>query len=287
MVERTHAVGKRGTLASMRYLDGPRPRIFGHRGAAGMAPENTLPSFAAAIEAGADRLELDVHASADGQVVVFHDATLERTTNGAGPVRSRSLAELQALDAGYAFRGPLEAGHEARGPEVNYPFRGRGLQIPTLAEVCAAFPGVPLNIEIKQDAPAIEAEVLAVLDEHGGRERALLAAESDGIMARIRTAAPGALTGFSTGEAMEFIGRQADPAFRPKGFALQVPPTYGDFVIITEARVAFAHALGIEVHAWTINDEAEMHRLLDLGVDGLITDFPARAAEVRRLRAAR
>jgi glycerophosphoryl diester phosphodiesterase len=286
MVKRTHAAGKRGTLAIMRYLDGLRPRVFGHRGAAGVAPENTMPSFAAAIEAGADRLELDVHASADGHVVVFHDATLERTTNGVGPLRERSLAELQALDAGHAFRGSLDTGHASRAQEQNFPFRGRGLRIPTLAEVCAAFPGVPLNIEIKQDAPAIEGAVLAVLDAHGGRERALLAAEADGIMARIRAAAPGALTGFSTGEAMEFIGRRADPTYRPQGVALQVPPTYGDFVIITAELVAAAHALGVEVHAWTINDEAEMDRLLDLGIDGLFTDFPGRAAAVRRRRAA-
>lgn len=261
----------------MRYQDGPRPRLFGHRGAAGLAPENTLQSFELAIAQGVDRLELDVHATRDGQVVVFHDPTLDRTTNGAGPLRDRSLAEIRELDAGYRFSGP----------DGGFPCRGQGVRVPLLEEVCAAFPGVPLNIEIKQGEPAIEREVLAVLERAGAVECALLTAEVDPIMQRIRAAAPGVLTGFTASEVADLLGRLDDPSYRPPGFALQVPPTFGDFIILRPELMAKAAAHGIEVHAWTINEEAEMDRLLDLGVDGLITDFPARAAAVLRRRGLR
>jgi glycerophosphoryl diester phosphodiesterase len=261
----------------MRYLDGPRPRLFGHRGASADFPENTLPSFQAALEAGADRLELDVHGTRDGHVVVFHDATLDRTTDGAGPIQRLSLAELRALDAGHRFRAP----------DGSYPHRGRGVRIPTLAELLEAIPEVPLNIEVKQGEPAIEAEVVAILDRYRARERALLTAERAPLLARIRAAAPGVVTGMAAEEAFEFLSRHGDPTYRPAGAALQVPPSYDGFEVVTAQFVAAAHALGLEVHCWTINEEAEMERLLDLGVDGIMTDTPARAAAVLRRRGLR
>jgi glycerophosphoryl diester phosphodiesterase len=221
-----------------------------------------------------------VHASADGQVVVFHDDTLERTTDGSGPVRSLTLAALQRLDAGHRFRTPDGA----------YPFRGRGLRIPTLAELLERFPDVPLNIEVKQEDPPIETTVLAVLDRFGARERTLLAAEHGEIMTRIRAVAPGMLTSAAAPEAAEFVyrlrdGRLAD--WKPPFVALQVPPSYNEIEIVTAESVAAAHALGVEVHVWTINEQSEMARLLDLGVDALMTDYPARAAALFRRRGLR
>ncbi len=261
----------------MSFFDGPRPRLFGHRGASGVAPENTLPSFREALAAGADRLELDVHGTRDGQIVVFHDPDLDRTTDGTGPLRARSLDELQALDAGYRFSGP----------DGDYPFRDQGVRIPTLIELCEAFPGVPLNIEIKQSDPPIEAEVLAILDRFGARPRTLLAAERVALMARIRAAAPDVATGMAAEEVMAFLGGRGDPAYRPAGNALQVPTSYEGFPIVTAETLASAHALGLEVHVWTVNEEAEMERLLDLGVDGLMSDFPGRVAQVLRSRGLR
>ena len=221
-----------------------------------------------------------MHATADGQVVVFHDETLDRTTDGTGPVRALPLAALQRLDAGHRFR--------AR--DGTYPFRGRGLRVPTLAEVVAAFPGVPLNIEVKQAAPPIEAAVLAVLDRGAARERTLLAAEDAAIMTRIRAAAPEVLTSFSAAEVAEWVYRLRDgqlAGYRPPGIALQVPPTFGDVAIVTADSVATAHRLGVEVHAWTINEEQEIEALLELGVDGIMTDFPARGLAVLRRRGLR
>jgi glycerophosphoryl diester phosphodiesterase len=236
-----------------------------------VAPENTLEAFRAGLAAGADRLELDVHATADGTVVVLHDESVDRTTDGTGPVRSLSLAALRRLDAGYRFRGL----------DGTYPFRDRGVRVPTLAELLEACPQAPLNIEVKQANPPIVATVLSTLDRHGARDRTLLAAADDAIMATIRAAAPGVLTSFATGEVADFVfrlrdGRLAD--YQPAGVALQVPPAYEGTEIVTAESVAAAHAAGLEVHVWTINEVAEMERLVALGVDGIMTDFPARAA---------
>ena len=221
-----------------------------------------------------------MHATADGVVVVLHDETLERTTDGTGSVRALPLAAVERLDAGFRFRAP----------DGTYPYRDRGLRVPTLAALLEAFPGVPLNIELKQQEPAIEAAVLATLDRFAARERTLLAAEDAAIMTRIRAAASEVVTSFSAAEVADFVYRLRDGRlgdYRPPGVALQVPPAFRDTVIVTAESVAAAHALGLEVHAWTINDEAEMERLLDLGVDGIMTDLPARGAAVLRRRGLR
>jgi glycerophosphoryl diester phosphodiesterase len=257
----------------MDYLDGPRPRLFAHRGGSIEAPENTLEAFANGLRAGADRLELDVHGTADGEVVVIHDPTLDRTTDGSGEVRARTLAEIRRFDAGYRF---LDAAGAA-------PFRGRGVRVPTLAEVLAAFPGVPLNVEIKQRAPTIEDAVLAVFDRFAARAQVLLAAEDGRIMARIRERAGGVLTGSSVDDVVAFAeaweaGRL--DRYRHPGVALQVPPDFFGRPLVTRELVEHAHRLGVEVHVWTIDDPVEMERLLGLGVDGLMTDVPHRAAGV-------
>ena len=221
-----------------------------------------------------------MHATSDGVVVVLHDETLERTTDGAGAVRALPRAAVERLDAGYRFRAPAGT----------YPYRGRGVGVPTLAALLEAFPGVPLNIELKQKEPPIETAVLATLDRFAARERTLLAAEDAAIMGCIRAAAPEVLTSLSAAEVAEFIYRLRDgrlAGYRPPGVALQVPPAFGGTPLVTPESVAAAHALGLEVHVWTINDEAEMERLLDLGVDGIMTDFPARAAAVLRRRGLR
>jgi glycerophosphoryl diester phosphodiesterase len=153
-----------------------------------------------------------------------------------------------------------------------------------------AHPGVPLNIEIKQDDPPIEDLVLATLDRHGARESVLLAAEHGHIMERIRRAAPEMLTSHSAVEVAEFVSRLHESrlaGYRPPGIAWQVPPSYLDTAIVTPEFVAAAHDLGTEVHVWTINTAAEMHALLDLGVDGLMTDVPALAMDVLRARGLR
>jgi len=268
---RRKAFGAEGAV-KLRYLDTPKPRLFAHRGASGAFPENTMESFAAGLDGGAWMLELDVHGTRDGEVVVFHDATLERVTDGHGLVRDRTLAELRALDAGFGFVGA----------DGGRPFRGRGVRIATLDEVLEAFPTAALNIEIKQLEPAIEWAVLARLDRQDARERVLLAAEDQRILDRIRAAAPDMLSGSSAEEVYRFHLSLADPgiSYRPPGAALQVPPFYEGIEVVSAPFVERAHACGVEVHVWTINAPGEVERLLDLGVDGIMTDYPVMAAEV-------
>jgi glycerophosphoryl diester phosphodiesterase len=205
--------------------------------------------------------------------VVLHDPTVDRTTNGAGPVQGMTLAVLERLDAGWGF---LDA-------DGSRPYAGRGIRVPTLRELLARHPDVPLNIEIKQAEPPIVETVLADLDAHGARERTLLAAEHAPIMGAIRAAAPDVLTGFCTADVADFVFRLRDGRlgdYRPPGVALQVPSEHEGMPIVTADFVAAAHRFDLEVHVWTINDEAEMRRLLALGVDAIMTDFPARAAAV-------
>lgn len=218
-----------------------------------------------------------MHATADGHIVVLHDADLDRTTNGNGPVRNLTLAQVQSLDAGFH--------HTA--PDGSHPHRDKGIRVPTLAEVLDAHPSVPLNIEIKPDDPGIEQAVLAVLDRFGARTRTLLAAEHSSLGTRIRAAAPDVLTSFSAEEVADFVGRVRENRwddYEAPAIALQVPVSYNGIDIVTEASLKAAHERNLEVHVWTINEPVQMHSLLALGIDGLMTDLPAVAMEVLRRR---
>jgi glycerophosphoryl diester phosphodiesterase len=247
-------------------FQGATPRLFGHRGAAGVAPENTLPSFRRALADGVDVFELDVHATRDGEVVVLHDPTLERTTDGAGAVADVTFAELSKLDAGHRFSP--DGGR-------TFPFRGQGIRVPRLTELLQEFREIPLNIEIKSEGAPIITAVVAMV--RAARARIVLAAEHDSIMQAIRAAAPDLPTSLATGEVAAFIGALQNgetPPLPDGAVALQIPPSFGDIVLVDARSVAAAHALGAEIHVWTINDPDEARRLLDLGCDGIMTDVP-------------
>jgi glycerophosphoryl diester phosphodiesterase len=256
------------------YFSGPRPRLFGHRGAAGILPENTMPSFRKAIEGGADALELDVHATRDGVVVVIHDETIERTTDGAGAVRELTFAELSRHDAGARFAA-----------DGGFPFRGQGIRVPALEEVVDAFPTVPLNIEIKQAEVPIEDAVVSLLERKNAIDRVMLAAEHDVILQRIRRRAPDAATSASYDEARDFFQRcfaNDFGGYTPRARALQIPVRVEQIELVSAMTVEAAHDHGLEMHVWTINEEDEMERLIRLGVDGVMSDFPARLVAVAR-----
>ena len=267
------------------FFDLPHPIVFGHRGASGELPENTLPAFQRALAQGADVIETAVHQSRDGQVVIAHDADLARTTGRAGQIAELDLAQIQARDAGYEF-----------GPGAGHPFRGRGLRVPTLREAFEALPGARFNIEIKRCAPALVAATLDLVEEFGRAECTLLAAGEDDTMEllraeisrraglaqrarRARQSPPGSspALGASTGEVLAALRAMQSGAAPPPGpMALQIPPEFAGQPVVTAELIAFAHAHRLEVHVWTVNDESEMQRLLALGVDGLMSDFPAR-----------
>jgi glycerophosphoryl diester phosphodiesterase len=258
------------------FLDLETPLVIGHRGAAGEMPENTLASFARGLADGAVILETDAHLTRDGEVVLIHDDAVDRISEGTGPVREYRLADLQRLDAGYRF---------ARAGAPGHPERGRGHRIPTLGEVLDALPGARVNIELKEDVPGIVERTLEVLARAGRLPLALLTSADDALMARIRALVEAegidVALGACTGEVADFARAAAVGAPpRPGVMALQIPTHFGRHPLVTPELVAHAHRHGVQVHVWTINDPDEMRSLLDLEVDGIISDHPARLRDV-------
>jgi len=266
----TLLAGRRGPAGDRRApTPSGWPVNFAHRGGAAIVPENTVEGFREAVGLGEVVLELDVQSSADGEVVVIHDATLDRTTDGTGPVAERSLAELQRLDAGYRFTSDGGA---------TYPWRGRGVRIPTLEAVYREFPDRPVNIELKAERPGTEEAVWRVIEAAGAQARTLVVTDSAGSIERFRRASRGEVaTAASVGEFVVFwllslvrLGH----LYRPRFQALQPPNSYKGFRIVTPNLVREAHRSGLRIDVWTIDDEAAMRRLLSWGVDGIMTDRP-------------
>jgi glycerophosphoryl diester phosphodiesterase len=253
------------------------PRAVGHRGSAGTHPENTLESFAAAAS-GVEYLEFDIHSTRDGEVVVAHDAHLERNCGSEGVIREMTYAELAQADAARMFT--LDG--------MSFPFRGKGIRVPRLSEVLAAFPKLRMIVEIKQIAPSVVVPMLALLDRAGMRQNVLVASEHQEPLDEVRKLAPEIPTNFSYFESGLFIQAMGtrDPNYRPPGDAVQIPRSYESWQLVTTDSVEFAHRMGLEMHVWTVNDETEMAELLDMGVDGLISDYPARALDLIRIREA-
>jgi glycerophosphoryl diester phosphodiesterase len=256
------------------YFDLRTPISIGHRGCAGEAPENTLCSFERALSQGAAILESDVHLTRDGVPVLIHDPVIDRVTNGSDPVADRTLAELQRFDAGHRFS--LDGGR-------THPFRGRGVAIPSLEEAFDAFPGARFNLELKSALPGIVDATVEQVVKHRREAITLLTAGDDeimrGIRARLDRHAVPIAQGASEGDVRDFIrtATHGDPP-RIGPMALQIPADFAGRPLATRELLEYAHAQQIQVHVWTINEPAEMIRLLDLGVDGIITDYPGRLA---------
>jgi glycerophosphoryl diester phosphodiesterase len=252
-----------------RALRGDWPVNLAHRGASARAPENTLEAFRLAVEAGAGGLELDVHVTRDGEVVVIHDATVDRTTDGSGAVAEMELEEIQRLDAGYRFSP--DGGR-------NFPYRGRGVRIPTLTEVYASFPEARVNADIKEAQSGAEEAVLRVIRSAGAEERTLIASTEHAVVRRFRRISRGRIaTAASRREIAAFyvlsrarLGALARPVYD----ALQVPVEHRGIELVTPRFLRVARSTGVRVDVWTINDAAQMRWLLDLGVSGIMTDHP-------------
>lgn len=262
-----------------KTVQGEWPVNLAHRGASSLAPENTIEAFRLAVEAGAGGLELDVHLTRDGHVVVLHDATVDRTTDGAGPVSEMTVDELRGFDAGHNFSpdgGPSR------------PYRGRGVRVPMLEEVLREFPGVAVNIDIKAGRPGIEAAVFRVLREADALGRVLVVSTAHATVKRFRKISGGHV---STGASKWEIGvfyllswLPLERLVRQAYDALQVPLRHRGIPLVTPRFVRAAHDRGLRVDVWTINQADEMRRLLGLGADVIMTDRPRMLAEVLRAR---
>ncbi len=255
------------------FFDVARPTVIGHRGGAGDCPENTLPSFAAALAQGAQILESDVHISRDGIPLLLHDSSLARTTDGRGEAADLDWAQLLDLDAAYHF---LDHRGEAS-------LRCTGVRIACLEEAFEAFPDARFNLEIKSKDLRATTTTLDLIRRFERDDRTLLAAGEDSIMQQLRGAlcrhrAEPAL-GASTGEIVAAIRSALSGSPMPPGvMALQVPPSFMGNPLVTPEFVDHAHAHGVHVHVWTVNALAEIEALLEIGADGIVTDYPGRMA---------
>lgn len=255
--------------------DGARPLVIAHRGGAGLWPENTLYAFGRAAELGVDVIELDVRATADGTLVVFHDATVERTTGGEGRVGEMTLAELKRLDA--AYRWTPDGGR-------TFPLRGSGIGVPTLEEVFAALPEMRFNIEPKRGTASVSKALCRVVRERGMSEKVLIASFTQTVLEEFRAECPGVATSGGPAEVSKFLVLSKTglgESYSPPMQALQIPEQAGGMRMITGGFVEAAHERNLQVHAWTVNDEARMSGLIKLGVDGIMTDYPDRLMALR------
>lgn len=250
-------------------MDENWPTNFAHRGASSRAPENTLEAFRLGAESGAGGLELDTHMTSDGHIVVIHDDSVDRTTDGEGFVRDMTLCEVQSLDAGYRFT--LDGG-------ATYPYQGQGVRVPELGEVFREFPNHAVNIDIKEAQPGVEESLLKTITDAGAGDRGLVVSEMPAVVERFRKLSEGRISaGASRREIGDFyrLSRLRLESFlRPPYDALQVPAEYGGRDVVTPRFVEAAHNRGVRVDVWTIDEPAEMRRLLDLGADVIMTNRP-------------
>ena len=261
---------------------------WAHQGGAREGPSSTLWAMRQAAEAGAHAIELDVHATKDGQIVVCHDPTVDRTTEAQGAIAGLTLEEVQSLDNAYWWV-PGEVAAQGR-DDGDYPLRGRApadrsLRIPTLHEVLEEFPDVFLNFDIKQTGPVVkpyEEEVARVLREHGRSDDVIVASFLDDATDTFSRIAPDACISFGMNGTRDFYTAVRDGLSPPDTphVALQVPPRAGEIELVTAGFVQAAHDAGVAVHVWTIDDPDEMRRLVALGVDGIMTDRPSVLAGV-------
>ena len=240
------------------------PIVFAHRGGGEEAPENTMTAFTRARDCGVRHIETDAHVTADGTVVICHDETVDRCYDGSGTISDMTWRELSVLR-----------------------HRDSGEPMPLLAQVLETFPDMYFNIDVKE--PGVEGPLLDVIAEHGAADRVLVASFSEPRLRAVRDIAASdpsraVATSLGTEAVVRLVGAAKTatnpgcwhvPGPRQGAIAAQVPMQQGPIRVVDERFVATAHTLGLAVHVWTINTVADILRLLEVGVDGIITDRPA------------
>jgi glycerophosphoryl diester phosphodiesterase len=284
--------------ASAQLADNPwlarTPLNIAHQGGEIEAPSDTLYAFKTAKRKGADMIETDVHLTADGRVVVLHDETVDRTTNGTGSVEQMTLAEIKRLDAAYWFIEGEGTVHDASRPTSDFTWRGiatgarrppRGFTandftVATLDELLEAFPTTLLNIELKPTVGMtgrLEAAVAQLLRAHGRTDDVIVVSFNDQSVEIFKAIAPEVHTAVPTAQVAAFWASsqgELPGTPNPQHVAFQVPETFEGLTVVTPDFISDAHANRLAVHVWTINDAADMQRLLDWGADGIMTDRP-------------
>lgn len=260
------------------FFAGDEFLVIAHQGGDGERPSNTMAAFQHAADIGVDVLEMDIHSTSDGVLVTIHDATIDRTTDGNGRVQDYTFEELQQFDAGYNF--PTLAEEADR---TDRPYRGQGITIPALEEVFEAFPEYRMVIEIKQQEPSIVQPFCDLLRQYNRTELTLVPSFHADVMQEFRATCPEVATAAVQDEITPFYALQLlrlSAAYNPPAEAFQVPEYSGNIHVLTPSFVRAAQAKNIQVHPWTINSVEDMQRMIDLGVDGIITDYPTQLMEL-------
>lgn len=250
------------------YQDLNRPLVIAHQGGDGVWPGETMLAYQSATELGADVLEMDIHITADGELILMHDETVDRTTDGTGEIETMTLADLKKLDAAYDWT-PDEG--------QTYPYRGKGVTVATLKEVFEAFPEMRMTIEIKKTNASMAKPFCDLIREYNMQDNILAASFHDERLKEFRKECPEVATSSAKNETTVFVLLTKSflgGFYSPKFHSLQVPEESGGITVMTPSFVRAAHARNLAVEPWTINDEETMREFIEWGVDGIITDRP-------------
>jgi glycerophosphoryl diester phosphodiesterase len=244
------------------------PLVIAHQGGDDLWPGDTLYALEQAAALGVDVLEMDIHITKDGVLVVMHDETVGRTTNGTGAIEAMTLAEIKQLDAGYNW-SPDDG--------VTFPYRNQGITVPSLEEIFQAFPNYRMTIEIKKTDHSMAAPFCTLIRKYDMQDKILVASFHDEAMKEFRQVCPEVATSSARQETTTFVllskvylGRLYSPKFQ----ALQVPEESGGITVMTPSFVRAAHERGLRVEPWTIDDPEQMQLYIEWGVDGIMTDRP-------------
>lgn len=259
--------------AAKPFFETDRPMVIAHQGGELLAPSNTMAAFQEAADMGVDALEFDVHITKDGHLVAIHDPTVDRTTNGSGGVEDLTLKEIKALDAGYDFK-------DLNGKKS---YRGKGISIPAVDEIFAAFPDMKMVIEIKDDIPSSRIKEASVklwylIEKHGLSDQVLVVAFDQEIVDTFAEISQGktALAG-GRQEIKNFVILHTlflRSFYHPSVDAFQIPISEGHIDLTAKKYIEGAHRRGIDIHYWTIDDKKTMKMLIKKGADGIITNRP-------------
>lgn len=250
------------------------PLVIAHQGGDGVWPGETMLAYQNSVDLGADVLEMDIHITKDGELILMHDETVDRTTDGTGEIESMTLEELKKLDAAYDW-SPDEG--------QTFPYRGQGIQIATLEEVFQAFPDKHMTIEIKKTNTSMAKPFCDLIRKSNMQDKVLVASFHDDRLKEFRAECPEVATSSAKNETTVFVlltKAYLGGLYSPKFYSLQVPEVSGGITVMTPAFVRAAHARNLAVEPWTINDTETMRKLIDWGVDGIITDRPDIMMEV-------
>jgi glycerophosphoryl diester phosphodiesterase len=254
--------------------DLPYPLVIAHQGGDGLWPGDTLFAFEQAAALGVDVLEMDLHITEDGVLVISHDETVDRTTEGTGVIEEMTLAEVKALDAGHDWSSD---------DGQTFPYRGMGITIPTLEEIFQAFPEYHMTIEIKKTKGSLAAPFCEMIRAYGMQDKILVASFLDERMSEFRQVCPEVATSSARHETTVFVllskvflGKLYSPSF----YALQVPEESSNITVMTAQFVRAAHERNLRVEPWTIDDPEQMKLYINWGVDGIITDRPDLMLEI-------